>query len=208
MMRYIIIFCFASIVMTSCKESAQPTTPPPVVYKKDTSEVKHNEVISKKAPVINIVDTLQKSGVVLVVKDSSATGEGIGLKMNEIYSEILPKFIEEKKLSIIGPRMAWYKSSSTPFFFEAGFMVDKKPTGKLPKNMRVIEIKRDSAFVAHYFGPYDNTYHAYEAVKEWMKDHKKKSTAPPYEVYIGSMYDEKGQPIDPYKVQTDIVFPH
>lgn len=208
MFRLFITFGFLSMMAACNNNKSKSVTPAPVVvYKTDTAEIAQ-DVILKKAPVINIVDTLQLPGFVIVVQDSAATSDGIGVKMNHIYSNVLPAFIHEKKLEISGPRMAWYKSSAAPFFFEAGYYINKRPSGKLPKNFRVKEIKNDSAFVAHYFGPYENTYHAYEAVKEWMQDYKKKSSGAPYEMYIGSMYDSTGRAVDPYRVQTDIVFPH
>lgn len=201
----IIMGCF---VFTSCKEVDEKVkTPPPIVYKKDTATV-NQQAIRPKAPVINIVDTVRPAMLVLVIKDSSATSESIGEKMRAIYSEQLMKVIDEKKLTITGPRMAWYKTSSPPFFFEAGYPINKKPTGKLPKKFAIKELKTDSAVVAHYYGPYDLTYQAYDALKEWMVDYKKKSSGSPYEIYVGSMYDEKGNPVNPYRVQTDIVFPH
>lgn len=197
-----------SVFFTACNnDSDVPTTQPTVIYKEDTA-VLNAQNVKRQAPVINIIDTVQFPGYVLVIKDSAMTSEGIGKKMHEIYTNTLPTFITEKKLNITGPRYAWYTSSSAPFFFEAGFPIDKKPTGKLPPKMKVREIKRDSAVVAHYFGPYESTYQAYGALKEWMKDYKKKSSGQPYEIYVGSMYDAKGNPVDPYRVQTDIIFPH
>jgi hypothetical protein len=41
-----------------------------------------------------------------------------------------------------------------------------------------------------------------------MKDEKKMANGAPYEIYIGDPIDKEGKPIDPYKVRTDIVFPH
>lgn len=198
----------ASIILfTSCSEPEPTQTPPPVVYKKDSATIQQ-QAVKPQAPVINIVDTIRPAAIVLVMKDSASSSETIGVKMHAIYSEVLMKIIKDKKLTISGPRMAWYKTSSPPFFFEAGYPVDKKPAGKLPKNCFIKELKTDSALVAHYYGPYDLTYQAYEALKEWMSDYKKKSSGAPYEVYIGSMYDDKGKPVNPYRVQTDIIFPH
>ena len=52
------------------------------------------------------------------------------------------------------------------------------------------------------------TYEGYDALREWLKDNKKKASGAPYEIYIGEPIDSKGKPADPYRVQTDIVFPH
>ncbi len=126
--------------------------------------------------------------------------------MSDIYKQVLPAIMLEQKLEVAGPRMAWYKSSSPPFFFEAGIPVNRKP-GKLPKNVYLKTITADSAVVVHFYGPYTLTFQAYEAVKEWMISYKKKSAGIPYEEYLGEMYDSTGNPNDPYRVRTDIIFP-
>ncbi len=192
--------------MLSCGDKKPAPPQGPVQYKKDTATVLKEGKM--KAPIINIIDTVTIRQTVLVVKDSAASSQAVGEKMAFIFDSILPGVIKEKKLEIIGPKMAWYRSSTKPFFFEAGFPVNKTPTGKLPKKVLVKNLPPDSAVIAHFFGPYDLTYQAYEALTEWMKDRKKKRSGAAYEVYVGSLFDEKGKPVDPYRVQTDIVFPH
>lgn len=192
---------------TSCSNTNndKPDSVPAVVYKKDTSAVVETK---QKAPIINITDTVTIPGYVLVVKDSAATSEGMSKKMSKIYDSILPAFAKNHKIEIESSRMAWYKKNTAPFFFEAGYRVNKKPNAKLPKNIIIKELKADSCVVAHFFGPYDLTYRAYEALNEWLKDYDKKQRGAAYEIYIGDLYDANGKKNDPYKVQTDIVFPH
>ena len=105
-----------------------------------------------------------------------------------------------------GAPMAWYNTMKAPYFFEAGIPVNKKPA-KLPAGVFVREMGNDSAVVAHFYGPYNLLSQGYDAVKERMKDEKKKSSAAPYEIYVGNPMDKNGKMIDPYKVRTDIVFP-
>ena len=200
------VSCFLLFCLASCGDEEKKPAPGPVIYKKDTASV--NTQPKLKAPIINIIDTVTMKQSVLVVKDSAANSQLVGEKMAAIFDSILPKIIKEKKLTVTGPKMAWYRSSTKPFFFEAGFPVDKAPTGKLPKKVAVKNIPADSAVVAHFFGPYDLTYQAYEALTEWLKDRKKKRSGAAYEIYIGNMTDDKGKAVDPYRVQTDIVFPH
>jgi effector-binding domain-containing protein len=159
----------------------------------------------KKAPVINIMDTLSIKQTVLCIKDSAATSGRIALKLGQIYGVKLAAIIKKEKLKVTGPPMAWYKTSKAPFFFEAGLPVDRKPT-KLPPNAIVKQIGQDSVIVAHFYGPYDLTDQAYTALQDWMKDHKKKSILPPYEVYVDDPMEKNGKLKDPYKVQTDIIF--
>ena len=47
----------------------------------------------------------------------------------------------------------------------------------------------------------------HDAIKEYMKDNKKVAAGAPYEIYITDPIDKEGKAVDPYKIQTDIVFP-
>ncbi len=141
------------------------------------------------------------------MKDSARSSERIGLKLTNIYDKVLADVITKNKLTRTGSRIAWFKNSSAPFYFEAGIPINKKPA-KLPKNVYVKTIGGDSAVVAHFYGPYELSYEGYGALREWLKDYKKKASGSPYEVYIGEPIDSTGKRRDPYRVQTDIVFPH
>ncbi len=105
-----------------------------------------------------------------------------------------------------GAPVAWYKGQKAPYFFEAGIPIDKKPA-KLPSGTFIKQIGIDSIVVAHFYGPYDLLPQAYDALKDWLKDHKKTDKGAPYEIYVGDPFDSTGKPKDPYKVQTDILFP-
>ena len=161
--------------------------------------------ITKKAPVINIMDTLSVKQLVLCIKDSAANSQRIAKKLAIIYGVKLASIIKKNKLKVTGAPIAWYKNQKAPFFFEAGIPVDRKPS-KLPAGVTVKQIGTDSVVIAHFYGPYDLTGQAYTALQDWIKDRKKKSIKPPYEVYVDDPLDKDGKLKDPYKVQTDIVF--
>ncbi|MBC7887512.1 MAG: GyrI-like domain-containing protein [Ferruginibacter sp.] len=160
---------------------------------------------TKRGPVINIGDTVSLKQVVITMKDSAATMQGVSTKLGEIYGVKLAAIIKKNNLQITGAPVAWYKGRQAPYFFEAGIPVNKKPA-KLPAGTYIKQIGIDSIVVAHFYGPYDLIPQAYDALTEWLKDHKKKVKGVPYEVYISDPLDEAGKPKDPYKVQTDIVF--
>ncbi|HMJ47807.1 MAG TPA: GyrI-like domain-containing protein [Ferruginibacter sp.] len=174
------------------------------LIKKDTSQISTGKPTSP--PIINITDTIAKKLIVVYIKDSSSTSEGISTKLAAIFRTRLPEYAKTQDIKITGPPMAWYKSHKAPFFFEAGYPVDKKPL-KSVKNILVKNIGGDSAVVAHFYGPYEYTIMGYEAIKDWLKSNKKKSSAPPYEVYINDPFDRNLKARDPYRVQTDIIFP-
>ena len=161
---------------------------------------------TKRPPIINITDTLSVKRLVLCMKDSAATYDRISLKLGEIYGIKLAAVIKKNSLKITGQPMAWYKARKAPYFFEAGIPVDKRPR-KLPANAFIKEIGVDSVIVAHFYGGYDLLPQAYEALTDIIKDRKRTLRSKPYEIYVGDPMDKEGKLNDPYKVQTDVVFP-
>ena len=192
---------FAVSCNDTAKEKEKTIEQPP----KDSILVNEPPVETKRGPVINIGDTISIKRLVLTMKDSAATLERVGMKLGEIYGTKLGAIIKKNNLKITGAPVAWYKSEKAPYFFEAGLPVDKKPA-KPSGGAYIKEIGTDSVIVAHFYGPYDLLPQAYDALKDWMKDHKKKLKGAPYEVYIGDPMDSTGKLKDPYKVQTDVVF--
>jgi effector-binding domain-containing protein len=176
-----------------------------IVIKKDTVALKKGDP-PVRPPIINIIDTIAVKYTVLYIKDSAASSQGISAKLANIYSVKLAELIKKQKLKITGPPIAWYKTNKPPFFFEAGLPVNKKPVN-LPKGIFVKTIGGDSAVVAHFYGPYSLTTMGYDALADWVKDNKKKRNGMPYEIYITEPVSKDGKSIDPYKTQTDIVYP-
>ncbi|MBP6432229.1 MAG: hypothetical protein KA319_10705 [Ferruginibacter sp.] len=197
--NYLVLLTVA-FQLFSCNDNTKTSK----VEVKDTVEIKKEEPI--KPPTINILDTISVGKIVVCMKDSSATIEGVGQKLGAIYGQISKEIIAKNKLSTTGQPMAWYKNEKAPYFFEAGIPVSKAPA-KLGKDMYIKEVKTDSATIAHFFGPYNLLSQGYTAIKERLKDSKRSANGVPYEIYVGDPIDTTGKPIDPYKVRTDIVFP-
>jgi len=170
-----------------------------------TAVEQEKRITPTKAPIINITDTVSIKQCILCMKDSAANSDRVAIKLAQIYGVKLAAIIKKNKLKVTGPPMAWYKSQKAPFFFEAGLPVDKKPA-KLPAGFTIKQIGTDSIVVAHFYGPYELTPQGYTALQDWVKSHKKKIIRPSYEIYVGDPMDKNGKLIDPYKVQTDIVF--
>lgn len=165
------------------------------------------ETVNNRPPIINITDTVSPKRLVVYIKDSAANFGRISLKLGEIYGFKLAALVKKTGIKPTGQPMAWYNNmSKAPYFFEAGFPVDKKPS-KLPANIHVREMSFDSATVAHFYGPYEMLGQGYDALKDILKSRKKKLSGKPYEIYIDDPMDKDGKMKDPYKVQTDIVFP-
>lgn len=199
-------FCFIAglILSASCNNAPEKKDEAPVA--KDTT-APAAPVETKRAPIININDTLSIKRIVITMKDSAATQERVSIKLGEIYSVQLAAVLDKYNLKVIGHPIAWFKSKTAPFFFEAGLPVDKRPSKTIP-GVQVKEIGTDSVVIAHFYGPYDLTFQGYDVLKEMLKERKKKLKGAAYEVYVDDPFDSTGRPKDPYKVLTDIVFPY
>jgi effector-binding domain-containing protein len=210
-MRYSLPICtFFLFLLSACNSNSEKKAVPAkndtLVVKKENLQKKEGKDDTKKPPILNIVDTVSVKMIVVCMKDSAANYNRIALKLSQIYGAKLAEVFKKNKIRQAGAPMAWYKSYKAPYFFEAGIPVDKRPT-KLPRGVFVKETKADSVVLAHFFGPYDLIPKGYDAIKEWIKDNNKPALGFPYEVYVSDPIDKKGKPVDPYKVQTDIVFP-
>ena len=208
--RSIIVTVAASLVLfCSCNSDNKKTTEAnkdSVVSKKETRSQPKIAVSTKKPPIINIVDSVQPKRIIVYMKDSASTFERISMKLAQIYGSRLTEFFKKNSLKAAGAPMAWHLTHKAPYFFEAGMPVNKKPT-KMIAGIKVRETTADSVVMAHFYGPYDLMNAGYDALNDWLKDHKRSLKEPAYEIYIGDPIDKKGKPVDPYKVQTDIVFP-
>ena len=201
------IVSFCILIISSCESKKSTSDENPIVLKNDKPRSKKDTTLLENAPIINIADTLAMGFNLISIKDSASNGKRLSTKLDKIYKERLADVIKKNKLIKTGAPIAWYKSQKAPFFFEAGIPVDKKP-GKLPKGILFKKVSSTRIVVAHYFGPYTETTLAYQALKDWLKDEHKTQSGEAYEIYVGEALDKDGNPVDPYKVQTDIVIPY
>ncbi len=203
-----LLVIISSLFLFSCgNKKDQSLKERPTVILKKNKPVSKSDTTYRDAPIINIVDTISMPFNVISIKDSASNNIRLSQKLAKIYGEKLAECIQKNKLKITGAPLAWYKTQKAPFFFEAGIPVDKKPA-KLSKSVKFRQIPRGKVILAHYFGPYEESVQAYQFLKEWIKDNKKSVSAPAYEIYVTDPIGNDGNPIDPYKVQTDIVFPY
>lgn len=211
----ILVITASAIAFSHCTNSSSSSTSAPAkdataASKNDSAEVPPPPPklppAPARPPIINITDTIRPAMQVLVMRDSAANTDRIGLKMGDILSVKLAAFMKKAKVKAVGPPMAWFRSQEPPFFFEVGVPVDKKP-GKMDKGIYIKSIPKDSVIIAHFYGPYEMTYQAYEAVEDVLKSKKRKLKGEPVEIYVDDPIDANGKPKDPYKVLTDIVFP-
>ena len=188
---------------TNCNSSKEKSAP--TIATVDNKKIEVLPSNPQKGAVINMQDTVEIKRMVLCLKDSSKTREGMYAKLADIYNKKLPDVIKANKLITTGAPMAWHTMQKTAYFFEAGIPVNKTPA-KLGKGMYMKTTGGDSVYLAHFFGPNDLTSGAYDALKEKAKENHK-VISPAYEVYIDNPFVVSAEPLDLYKLQTDIVCP-
>lgn len=154
-----------------------------------------------KEPTMQIEETTIPQQFLMVMDDSAATTEEIGQKLGTIFGKI-GECAGKCKMENSGPPVAWYNGPNAPWKFAAG-MPYKTKCENPESGISNREIKAGKAVVVHFFGPYEMSGKAYEAADAYMKEKNLAASDAPYEVYIGDPMVEK----DPYKVQTDVVFP-
>lgn len=191
-----------SLTQGSCKANKEKENDTGPSVKK----VKISKPVVKKAPIINIIDTVEIKRNLLCVKDSAATNEILIAKLTDIFTNKLPAVISAGKLKIMGAPVVWYQSKKAPYFFQAGLPVDKAPV-KISKGLFMMKTGSDSAYLAHFFGPNELTGLGYDALTDMLKENKKRKTSSAYEIYIDNKFLEGNKKKDPYKLQTDIVMP-
>jgi hypothetical protein len=204
MKKNIAFLAFAYLLFaSSCSSSTEKAAPTTATV--DDKKVEVLPEIPQKGAVINMQDSVEIKRQVLCLKDSSKTREGMYAKLTEIYTKKLPDVIKANKLVITGAPMAWHTMQKTFFFFEAGIPVNNAPA-KPGKGMYMKNTGGDSVYVAHFFGPNDLTKGAYEAIKEKATENNR-VIASSYEVYVDNPFVVTTEPLDLYKLQTDIVCP-
>lgn len=70
-------------------------------------------------------------------------------------------------------------------------------------DLKVIELKGGQAVKADYYGPYEGTGAAHEAIDKWMKANGKTEAGAPWEVYVTDPKAEK----DTMKWLTEVIYP-
>ncbi len=203
----ILVLISTAFLAFSCNSDNHNTViPDPVILKKDKPRSKF-DTSERSVPIINISDTVALPYKLLTIKDSAKNSVRLSKKLATIYGEQLANCIKKNKLKMMSAPMAWYKTQKAPFFFEAGVAVDKLPS-KFAKGVNARQVAKTKVIIAHFYGPYEETVQAYQALKEWLKDNKKRPSSPAYEIYVTDPIDKDGKLKDPYKVQTDIVMPY
>jgi effector-binding domain-containing protein len=168
----------------------------------DKGLAKLKKVVEARKDWPKIEEKIMPEQTVLLIRDSAGpkTYERV---LGKGFGEIM-QFTKANKIQCTGPPFAIYLKYDTVTMFsvmDMGIPVEKADKGK--GRIRVEKVPAGNAVVAYYFGPYDKTGTAYNALHQYCKEAGKVSTGGPREVYITDPMTEK----DPMKVETDIVFP-
>jgi effector-binding domain-containing protein len=200
------------IAVISCNNKADKE---PAAAKKDTPVTRKKEPVEtapepeagyQRPPIINIVDTVAPKRIIAYSNDTAATLNGMYQKMAKINSTKVAEYMKKNNLKAAGSPIVWYTRTRKYYRFAAGMVINKRGA-KAVKGVEISEQSAGKVLVAHFYGPYNLIPQGHEAIKEWLKDNKKRQSTPPYEMHVTNPIDKSGKAVDPYKMQTDIVFP-
>ena len=166
-----------------------------------------DRVIAAMPKIIEVVYTIDTTSVIampcLTILDSANRKDidSIGKKYSIMYKEII-EHIKKSKIKMLGmPFGIMIKTEDDKYQWEAGI-----PTDKLGNSSGRITAKNTySGKVAllKYFGSYDKTKGAYEAINKWITLNNKILNGNSWEVYV----TDPGIELDTAKWETDIYVP-
>ncbi len=127
----------------------------------------------------------------------------IGQKLGMAYGGI-SKTMQEQRLTPAGPPISIYYNDGAngTFDFDAAMIYDGKP-GKTVDGVKAITLPATNVAVVDFYGPYEKTGAAHEAINAWAKTNNKTINGAPWEEYITDPMVEK----DPTKWLTKVYYP-
>jgi effector-binding domain-containing protein len=196
-------FLFACIlaIAISCGSKNPPEGSSDSLQTAPADSTTNDSTATAKEPTMQIEEGKISQQYFMVMDDSANTPEEIGKKFETIFGKV-GECAAKCKMEGSGPPAAWYNGPEAPWKFTAGMPYTTKCEHP-EKGISVKEIKAGNAVIVHYFGPYELMSKGYTSGEDYMKSKNLVAGGAPYEVYIGDPMTEK----NPYKVQTDIVFP-
>lgn len=131
---------------------------------------------------------------------ATSTGENISNVIGESYGKVGEAMGKQKLTQAGAPFCIYYKWENNNFEFDAG--IPSSGAGKDDGEVKAGELKAGKAVVATYFGPYEGTAKAHEAVDAYMKEKGLTPIGNAWEVYANDPMVVK----DPAKFQTDVYY--
>ena len=132
-----------------------------------------------------------------------ATMAEISQKMGMAYGGIT-KTMQEQRLTPAGPPISIYYNDGAngTFEFDAAMIYAGKP-GKTVDGVKAVTLPATNVAVVEFYGPYEKTGAAHEAINAWAKTNNKTINGAPWEEYITDPMVEK----DPSKWLTKVYYP-
>jgi effector-binding domain-containing protein len=166
-----------------------------------------SEAAANETPTADyqINETTVEAMKILSILDS-CTSANISEKLGELYVKI-GQAMEKQKLNQAGPVFAVYhKVVNNPdgsmfFVLQAGIPVDKE--GKDEGSVKYWVVPAGKVVKASYYGPYEGTAKAHEAIDVWLTRNSKETLGAPWEVYV----TDPGIEPDQNKWLTEIYYP-
>ena len=125
----------------------------------------------------------------------------IGPTMGQIIGEVMA-YLNRLGIHPAGPPFArYYETGPVHVTMEVGFPVAKAvaPSGRVTAG----ELPGGEVAVTWHIGPYEKLGQAYAALGSWVKEHRRESSGPAWEIY----WSDPGAVPDPSEWRTEVIWP-
>ncbi len=148
-----------------------------------------------------IIETTKSMAQVIASYRMKTTLKTISGDIVNSYGRI-GMFMRKNNMQQIGSPITFYHSFSPESIdMECAIPMNKMIKGE--GEIKTSEMKAQNAVVAHYYGAYDKSGTAHDAIQKWAKEHNKKINGIPWEVYVTDPMLEH----DTAKWLTDVYYP-
>jgi len=149
----------------------------------------------------NLIMSTEVPAKLACIMRDTASQTTLALKLEQMFLAIT-RTITANRLQISGfPYVRFHGYHPGYVDIEAGIPVDRKIQGN--DSIMFVEYAATKALLISYFGPYNTSGKAYEALEKYLDSHHFSTNGSPWEEYIT---DPETQP-DTGKWQTDIYYP-
>lgn len=139
------------------------------------------KTVAESTPEIMIEATNVQEQPIISIR-TTCNYKDIGQTLGQLYGELMG-YVQKSGVKMTGSPLAiYYSYSLEKFDLEAALPVDKvaKPSGRIKSR----KIQAGNVVVADYYGAYEGTEKAHQAIDEWVKTNNKTIIGPPWEAYI------------------------
>jgi effector-binding domain-containing protein len=139
-----------------------------------------------------VVGVFEVPEMLSLCKMDSAKMKDVSARIRQNFSLIAVDMSETDTRVDKYQGIIYYNNDPENFKFECFTLINKIPVKK-PKHSQVVVLESSKMLVYNYYGPYENTFKAYEEIKKYCQEKKLVQIGQMRELYPLSQVDETDQ---------------